>query len=50
LKRRLKANAKVRTTGAGGREANQEFFLFQKIDGAWNIARYCFSTANPAHA
>jgi uncharacterized protein (TIGR02246 family) len=41
---------KVRATGAGGPEANQELFLFQKIDGAWKIARYCFSTTNPARA
>jgi uncharacterized protein (TIGR02246 family) len=38
---------KVYATGAGGPEANQELFLFQKIDGAWKIARYCFSTTNP---
>ena len=42
--------AKVHATGAGGSEANQELFLFQKIDGAWKIARYCFSTTNPARA
>ena len=41
---------KVHATGAGGPEANQELFLFQKIDGAWKIARYCFSTTNPASA
>jgi uncharacterized protein (TIGR02246 family) len=39
---------KVHASGAGGQEANQELFLFQKIDGAWKIARYCFSTTNPA--
>ena len=39
---------KVHASGAGGPEANQELFLFQKIDGAWKIARYCFSTTNPA--
>lgn len=39
---------KAHATGAGGPEANQELFLFQKIDGAWKIARYCFSTTNPA--
>src|SRR5580704_15284501 len=38
---------KVHATGAGGPEANQELFLFQKIGGAWKIARYCFSTTNP---
>ena len=41
---------KVNATGAGGPEANQELFLFQKIDGAWKIARYCFSTINPQRA
>ena len=41
---------KVHASGAGGQEANQELFLFQKIDGAWKIARYCFSTTNPARA
>ncbi len=41
---------KVHATGAGGPEANQELFLFQKIDGAWRIARYCFFTTNPPHA
>jgi uncharacterized protein (TIGR02246 family) len=41
---------KVHASGAGGPEANQELFLFQKIGGAWKIARYCFSTTNPARA
>jgi uncharacterized protein (TIGR02246 family) len=41
---------KFHATGTGGPEANQELFLFQKIGGAWKIARYCFSTTNPAHA
>lgn len=40
---RTKNNA----TGAEGPEANQELFLFQKIDGGWKIARYCFCTTNP---
>ena len=39
--------AKVNTTGDGGPEANQELFVFQKINDAWKIARYCFSTTNP---
>ena len=41
---------KVHATGAGGPEANQELFLFQKIDGAWKIARYCFCTTNLARS
>lgn len=40
----------VHASGQQSREANQELFLFQKIDGAWKIARYCFSTTNPATA
>jgi len=38
---------KNHATGAEGPEANQELFLFQKIGGAWKIARYCFCTTNP---
>jgi uncharacterized protein (TIGR02246 family) len=37
----------VKASGRSGPEANQELFVFQKIDGAWRIARYCFSTTNP---
>ena len=39
--------SKTKATGAEGPEANQELFLFQKIGGAWKIARYCFCTTNP---
>ena len=39
--------AKVNATGDGGPEANQELFVFQKINDTWKIARYCFSTTNP---
>lgn len=42
--------ATVNATGKGGPEANQELFVFQKIVGAWKIARYCFSTTNPPRA
>jgi uncharacterized protein (TIGR02246 family) len=38
---------RINATGAEGPEANQELFLFQKIGGAWKIARYCFCTTNP---
>jgi uncharacterized protein (TIGR02246 family) len=31
---------KINATGAEDPEANQEFFLFQKIGGAWKIAFY----------
>jgi hypothetical protein len=40
----------VKATGARVREANQELFIFQKIDGTWKVARYCFSTTLPARA
>jgi uncharacterized protein (TIGR02246 family) len=39
---------KVRASGESGPEANQELFVFQKVDGTWKIARYCFSTTNPS--
>jgi uncharacterized protein (TIGR02246 family) len=38
---------KVHATGEGSPEANQELFIFQKIEQVWKIARYCFSTTNP---
>jgi uncharacterized protein (TIGR02246 family) len=38
---------KIHATGESGPEANQELFVFQKINGGWKIARYCFSTTNP---
>jgi uncharacterized protein (TIGR02246 family) len=39
----------IHATGGKSAEANQELFVFQKIDAAWKIARYCFSTTNPPH-
>jgi uncharacterized protein (TIGR02246 family) len=39
---------KVHATGHSQAEANQELFLFQKERGEWKIARYAFSTTNPA--
>ena len=41
-------SAKVNATGESSAEGNQELFVFQKISGDWKIARYCFSTTNPA--
>jgi uncharacterized protein (TIGR02246 family) len=39
----------INATGATSAEANQELFIFRKSsDGAWKIARYSFSTTNPA--
>lgn len=37
----------VLASGLSGPEANQELFVLQRIDGAWKIARYAFSTVNP---
>ena len=40
---------KINATGATSPEANQELFIFKKgDDGKWRIARYSFSTTNPA--
>jgi uncharacterized protein (TIGR02246 family) len=40
---------KVNASGAASAEANQELFIFKKGgDGMWRIARYSFSTINPA--
>jgi len=38
----------IHATGQSSPEGNQELFVFQKIEGDWKIARYCFSTTNPA--
>jgi hypothetical protein len=44
-----RAKPKINTTGAVGAEGNQELFIFKKReDGKWGIARYGFSTTNPA--
>jgi len=37
----------IHATGETSAEANQELFVLQRIQGAWKIARYCFSTTNP---
>jgi uncharacterized protein (TIGR02246 family) len=40
---------KINATGAPGAEGNQELFIFRKGDDEkWRIARYSFSTTNPA--
>jgi len=39
---------RVNATGETSAEGNQELFVFQKIGETWKIARYCFSTTNPA--
>ena len=40
----------LKAAGQSLPEGNQELFLFQKVDGTWKIARYCFSTTLPARA
>jgi uncharacterized protein (TIGR02246 family) len=37
----------VHANATSSPEANQELFVFRKLDGDWKIARYCFSTTNP---
>lgn len=37
----------VLATGDSGPETNQELFVMQRVDGAWKIVRYAFSTTNP---
>jgi len=39
---------RINATGAVIPEANQELFVFEKHGGSWKIARYCFTTINPA--
>ena len=40
---------KINASGTTSAEANQELFIFKKGgDGMWRIARYSFSTTNPA--
>lgn len=41
---------KLKANGADLPESNQELFVFQKVGGAWKIARYSFSTTLPAQA
>lgn len=47
---RTTSNGSVNVHAIGQKvpDANHELFVFQKVDdGAWKIARYCFSTTNP---
>jgi uncharacterized protein (TIGR02246 family) len=37
----------IHSSGESSAEANQELFVLRQVDGAWKIARYCFSTTNP---
>jgi uncharacterized protein (TIGR02246 family) len=38
----------IHANGATIPDANHELFVFQKVANEWKIARYCFSTINPA--
>ena len=40
----------LKAAGQSVPEGNQELFLFQKLDGIWKIARYCFSTTLAARS
>lgn len=45
---RSEGTVTINATGQSGPEANQELFLFHRMDeGGWKIARYIFSTTNP---
>ncbi|KAK5675203.1 hypothetical protein LTS10_012279 [Elasticomyces elasticus] len=38
----------INKTGQTSKEANQELFITKKVEGQWEIARYCFCTTNPS--
>jgi uncharacterized protein (TIGR02246 family) len=40
-------STKIKATGKMVKEANQELFVLQKVDGEWKFARYCFCTVLP---
>ncbi len=42
-----KGTTLIRATGDTVPEANRELFVFEKIDGAWKIARYMFNKTEP---
>lgn len=45
---RSTGTVKMNATGKNGPPiANQELWIFQKINGLWKIARYCFTTTKP---
>ena len=39
---------KDNASGKETHEGNHELFVIQKVDGAWKLARYCFSTTKGA--
>ncbi len=42
-----KGTVKIHANGAEMPEANRELFVFEKVNGAWKIARYMFNKTEP---
>jgi uncharacterized protein (TIGR02246 family) len=42
-----KGTVKIHANGLEAPEANRELFVFEKVDGAWKIARYMFNKTAP---
>ena len=42
-----KGTTLIHATGETVPEANRELFVFEKVDGAWKIARYMFNKTEP---
>lgn len=42
-----KGTVKIHANGVEAPEANRELFVFEKVDGAWKIARYMFNKTAP---
>ncbi len=42
-----KGTVKIHANGVEVPEANRELFVFEKVDGAWKIARYMFNKTAP---
>lgn len=42
-----KGKVKILANGIEAPESNRELFVFEKVDGAWKIARYMFNKTQP---
>ncbi len=42
-----KGTVKIHANGVEAPEANRELFVFEKVEGAWKIARYMFNKTAP---
>lgn len=42
-----KGTVKIHANGVEAPEANRELFVFEKVNGAWKIARYMFNKTEP---